>query len=222
MQALRAILALRRSRDAEARRLFADAAARFRARGDHLGEFAMLLWQALAEERAGRAAAARRLAAAACALGSERGYVLSPNWWAPEIVAAATRLAAGAELEYAARLHRPPDRTARVRAARVSLSADAIRVDGAALPPERWRVGRSGSGVLRRLFAALVAAHPAGVQRDQLADLLWPESEGDKAVRNLYAATDDLRRLLAELPGVRLTSEEGRYSLTLADNVALD
>ena len=222
VQALQAILAFRRSRDGEARRHFADAAAQFRARGDHLGEFAMQLWLALAEERAGRTVAARRHAAAACGLGSERGYLLSPNWWAPEIVVAATRLVAGSDLEYAARLHQPPDVTARVRAARVTLTTDAIRVDGDALPPDRWRVGRSGSGVLRRLFAALVAAHPAGLRRDELADLLWPESEGDKAVRNLYAATDDLRRLLAELPGVRLASEQGRYSLVLGDNVGLD
>jgi len=219
--ALRSILAFRRSRDAEARRLFADAAARFRSRGDHLGEFAMLLWLALSEERAGRTVAARRHAAAACALGSERGFVLSPNWWAPEIVAAAGRLATRADLEYAAGLHRPPDAAASAGAAQVRISPDAISVDGVALPAERWRVGRSGSGVLRRLFGALVAAHPAGVPRDALADLLWPESEGDKAVRNLYAATDDLRRLLAELPGVRLASEEGRYSLRTGPNVEL-
>ena len=217
--ALRAILAFRRSRDTEATRLFADAARRSRSRGDHLGEFAMLLWQALADERAGRTVAARRHAAAACALGSERGFVLSPNWWAPEIVDAAGRLATRTDLEYAGGLHRPPDATARAGSPRLRISADAISVDGAALPPERWRIGRAGSGVLRRLFGALVAAHPGGVQRDALADLLWPESEGDKAVRNLYAATDDLRRVLAELPDVRLMSDEGRYSLRLGPNV---
>ncbi|HEX4744311.1 MAG TPA: hypothetical protein VFW12_06535 [Candidatus Limnocylindria bacterium] len=219
--ALRAILAFQRSRDAEARRSFSDTARRFGARGDRLGQFAMLLWLALAEERAGRTVAARRQAAAACALGSERGFVLSPNWWAPEIVDAARRLASRADLEYAAGLHRPPDATPRTRSSRVTISSDAIRVDGVVLPAERWRVGRSGSGVLRRLFGALVAAYPAGIHRDALADLLWPDSEGDKAVRNLYAATDDLRRLLAELPGVRLASQEGRYLLAFGDNVTL-
>ena len=221
VHAVRAILAFRRSRDTEARRSFSEAARRFGARGDYLGQFAMLLWLALAEERAGRTAAARRHAAAACAIGSERGFVLSPNWWAPDIVDAAGRLTTRGDLEYAAGLHRPPDATICTRSSPVTIFSDAICVDGVALPTERWRVGRSGSGVLRRLFSALVAAHPGGLQRDALADLLWPESDGDKAVRNLYAATDDLRRLLAELPGVRLASEEGHYHLAFGDNVTL-
>jgi len=160
---------------------------------------------------------------AACAIGLRRGYVLSPNWWAPETVAAASRLAAREHLEYAAGLHRPPDAPARASDTRVRIDRDAtVTIGTEVLAPERWRVGRSGSGVLRRLFGALMAAHPAGLHRDELADLLWPESEGDKAVRNLYAATDDLRRLLAELPGVRLASAQGRYSLVLGDNVGLD
>jgi len=159
---------------------------------------------------------------AACAIGLRRGYVLSPNWWAPETVAAASRLAAREHLEYAAGLHRPPDAPARASDTRVRIDRDAtVTIGTEVLAPERWRVGRSGSGVLRRLFGALMAAHPAGLHRDELADLLWPESEGDKAVRNLYAATDDLRRLLAEVPGVRLMSNEQRYVLVLSENVTL-
>ncbi len=53
---------------------------------------------------------------------------------------------------------------------------------------------------------------------DEIADLLWPESEGDKVARNHYAATDDLRRLLAEVPGVRVMSNEQRYALVLSEN----
>ena len=67
--------------------------------------------------------------------------------------------------------------------------------------------------MLRRLFARLVAAHPHAVSRDELADELWPESEGDKAVRNLYAATKDLRRVLASARGVRLVARGGTYRL---------
>lgn len=219
---LRGILAFRQSRDAEARGLLRGAAKALASRGDELGQFAMLFWLAIAEERAGRQVAARRAVSAACALGLRRGYVLSPNWWAPETVAAASRLAAREHLEYAAGLHRPPDAPAGAAEVGVRIARDgAVTVGGDVLAPERWRVGRSGSGVLRRLFASLVAAHPAGLHRDELADLLWPESEGDKAVRNLYAATDDLRRVFAEVPGVRLTSQDQRYMLVLGGNVTL-
>jgi pimeloyl-ACP methyl ester carboxylesterase len=67
-----------------------------------------------------------------------------------------------------------------------------------------WREGKSGSGVLRRFFRVLLSAYPARLGRDELADLLWPESEGDKAIRNLYDATKDLRRVIARIPGARL------------------
>lgn len=222
VQILHGILAYRQSRETEARGLFRAAAKALATRGDDLGRFAVLLWSALIEERGGRQLAARRAVSAACALGLRRGYVLSPNWWAPETVAAASRLAAREHLEYAAGLHRPLDAPASAVVARVRIARDAVVTVGSdVLAPERWRVGRSGSGVLRRLFAALVAAHPAGLRRDELADLLWPESEGDKAVRNLYAATDDLRRLLAEVPGVRLASQDRRYVLVLGENVTL-
>ena len=222
VRVLRGILAYRQSREAEARGLLRGASKALASRGDELGQFAVLLWSALIEERGGRQLAARRAASAACAIGLQRGYVLSPNWWAPETVAAASRLAGREHLEYAAGLHRPPDVPAGASEPRVRIARDAaVTVGSDLLAPERWRAGRSGSGVLRRLFGALVAAHPAGLHRDELADLLWPESEGDKAVRNLYAATDDLRRLLAELPGVRLASLEQRYVLVLGENVTL-
>jgi DNA-binding SARP family transcriptional activator len=73
--------------------------------------------------------------------------------------------------------------------------------------------------VLRRYFRALLSAHPAALARDELADLLWPESEGDKAVRNLYDATKDLRRVLASIPGVQLRVSDQTYGLALTGNV---
>jgi DNA-binding SARP family transcriptional activator len=66
-----------------------------------------------------------------------------------------------------------------------------------------------------------VEAHPRGISRDELADRLWPESEGDKAVRNLYAATKDLRRALAPAPGVRLVARGGDYALETDENVVV-
>ena len=96
-----------------------------------------------------------------------------------------------------------------------------ITIDGRRLDESSWRSGRTGSGVLRRYFRALLSAYPAALGRDELADLLWPESEGDKAVRNLYGATKDLRRVLAAVPGMRLQVSEGTYSLIFASEIAL-
>ena len=72
--------------------------------------------------------------------------------------------------------------------------------------------------MLRRYFRALLSAYPAALARDELADLLWPESEGDKAVRNLYDATKDLRRVLVAMPGVQLRVTEQTYGLVLASS----
>jgi len=47
---------------------------------------------------------------------------------------------------------------------------------------------------------------------------IWPESEGDKAVRNLYDATKDLRRVLVAMPGVQLRVTEQTYGLVLASS----
>jgi len=103
----------------------------------------------------------------------------------------------------------------------VEVNGDEVRVAGVALPADRWQ-RRSGARVLRRLFALLVAAHPRVLARDVIADELWPESEGDKAVRKLYAATKDLRRVLAAAPGLRLTAREGGYGLETDPNVKID
>jgi len=40
-------------------------------------------------------------------------------------------------------------------------------------------------------------------------------------VRNLYAATKDLRRVLAAAPGLRLTAREGGYGLETDPNVKI-
>jgi DNA-binding SARP family transcriptional activator len=98
---------------------------------------------------------------------------------------------------------------------------DDIRVNRSPLSPDAWQ-RRAGARVLRRLFKRLVAAYPRAVSRDELVDELWPDSEGDKAVRNLYAATKDLRRVLAAVPGVRIVARGGGYALESAPNVRID
>ena len=103
---------------------------------------------------------------------------------------------------------------------RVAVTRDEIVVNGTALPSDLWQ-RRSGARVLRRLHGLLVAAHPAAVARDELVDQLWPESDGDKAVRNLYAATKDLRRVIASAPGLTLVARGGGYALVGAPNVSI-
>jgi hypothetical protein len=94
-----------------------------------------------------------------------------------------------------------------------------VILGGADMAPNVWREGRTGSRVLGRLFRALVAAYPASLTREALCDALWPESDGDRALRNLYAATNDLRRVIATVPGLRLYSEERSLRLAANSNV---
>lgn len=219
--ALSAILDLEERRPSSRAKLSALAAA-YRRRGDALTDFTLTLWVAHADAVGGRVAAARRNVTRACILGSERGFRVGTNWWASELVTVA-RDHAPAELgAFVDRLIAPPSAASSPQGREVVVSRDgSIRVDGRTLDESTWRSGRSGSGVLRRYFRALLSAYPAALGRDELADLLWPESEGDKAVRNLYGATRDLRRVLAGVPGMRLDVAEGAYKLTFAAEVAL-
>lgn len=75
-------------------------------------------------------------------------------------------------------------------------------------------------GQVRRLFQLLAAAHPVGVHRDELADLLWPASDG--ARQNLFAALNDLRRLLEAVPGLSIETDEGRYRLAAPPTVLFE
>jgi hypothetical protein len=142
---------------------------------------------------------------------------VSPSWWAREVVDAARtdgdpRCGSGL-LGATVGILDVPRQAVEVR-------GDEIHVRGSAVGADVWQ-RRSGARVLRRLFALLVAAHPLGVSRDRLADELWPDSEGDKAVRNLYAATKDLRRVLATAGGIRLVAGGGTYRLEADQDVTI-
>ncbi len=217
---VRALLGLRTS-PAAARKELTTLARTHAARGDELGAFAITLWGARADAAAGRVASAQRAAAAACALGSRRGFRLATNWWSAETVEAAREHAPAEFAEYVGTLVAPPASDA-VEPPAVSVTRDGtIVLAGRQLGTELWRSGRTGRRVLERFFRALVAAYPTGIARDELADLLWPESEGDKAIRNLYGATNDLRRILAAVPGVSLAVVDQRYALRLDEHVRL-
>ena len=219
--ALSAILDLDERRSSSRAKLSALAAA-YRERGDALTEFTLTLWVAQADAVGGRIAAARKNVTRACTLGAARGFRLSTNWWASELVTVAREHAPAEFGAFVDRLIAPPSMPSQSPGRAVVVSRDgSITIDGRTLDESSWRSGRSGSGVLRRYFRALLSAYPAALGRDELADLLWPESEGDKAVRNLYGATKDLRSVLAAVPGMRLQVSEGTYSLILATEIAL-
>lgn len=218
---LKALLALT-ERPAPSRAELAALAAAYGERDDALTEFTLMLWIARADATGGRIAAARRSVARACVLAADRGFRLGTSWWSPELVSVARELAPAEYADVADDLIAAPGAQGGERAAEVALARDGgVAIDGRPIPDAAWRQGRSGSGVLRRYFRALVSAYPAPLGRDELADLLWPESEGDKAVRNLYDATKDLRRVLTAIPGVRLEVVEGTYRLGFAPNVRL-
>jgi tetratricopeptide (TPR) repeat protein len=200
-----------------AAKLFGQLADGYLERSDVVTAVALLLWRSVSYRRANALKGAKAAARAACELRRRGPVRVSPSWWAREIVDAA-RVDGGE--------HCADDLLASavgivdVLRENVEIHGDEIRVDGSPLPADAWQ-RRSGARVLRRLFALLVAAHPQGVPRDRLTDELWPESEGDKAVRNLYAATKDLRRVVASVPGVQVVARSGGYALDVGTNVSI-
>jgi hypothetical protein len=218
---LRALIRLP-DRPAASRTELAALAAAYRARGDSLTDFTLTLWVAYADARSGRVPVARRDVARACALGSERGFRLGTSWWSSELATVAREYAPAELAEFTERLLASPATLRAGQERAVVVARDGmVTIDDRPLDEATWRQGRSGSGVLRRYFRALVSAHPAALARDELADLLWPESDGDKAVRNLYDATKDLRRVLAAIPGLQLRVSDQTYGLVLAANVTV-
>ena len=200
-----------------AAKLFGELANGYLARSDAVTAFALLLWRSVGYRRGNALKGAKAAAREACALRRHGPVRVSPSWWAREIVDAA-RIDGGESC--AGDLL--PTTVGILDASRetVEIWGEEIRVDGSPLAPDAWQ-RRSGARVLRRLFALLVAAHPRGVSRDHLTDELWPDSEGDKAVRNLYAATKDLRRVLAAAPGLKVVALGGGYSLQAEANVRI-
>jgi hypothetical protein len=204
-----------------ARSQILDALQASQATGDLLTAFVLRLWQARLESSSGREAAARSSLSAALEIGRACGFRLSPNWWSPVLLQDADLLVDARDRGYLRSLWVPHDHEGapqRSREVRISATGD-ISVGGVTAADDLWRTGRTGAGVLKRYFRTLWRAHPSPLTRDQLADLLWPESEGDRAVRNLYAATHDLRLVLSSVPGVSLVTSESRYRLSLRANV---
>ncbi len=194
-------------------------------RTDLLTPLALRLWLAYAYDRAGRRDGATRMVEAALAAAQVRGLRLSPNYWHPLLNDIAKKYAPPRLGRYAADLVRPTNARDIETAPhpKVRIATDGlIWIDERAMEASRWRIGRTGHNVLRRLFGLLVAAYPTAIQRDKIADLLWPDSDGDRAVANLYSAMNDLRHFLDDVPGLALDSSAGGYRLHAERNVEFE
>ncbi len=222
LRTLKALINLEERRYPEARVELEGALRSATQRGDLLCEFVLLLWLAHLERLVGRDRVAGRLGRRALTLAGAHDFRWSPNWWSAEVVRSAQTHAPDRAAD-AARLITSAGEADRAREqSTVEIFGDGrVLVDGCALDPEQWRVGRTGSHVLQRMFGLLVTSYPSPLRRDELAERLWPASDGDRAIRNLYAATVDLRRLLAGVPGVVLAVDDSGYRLFFDGNVRL-
>lgn len=219
---LQAIDAALSGRLPSAREQLAVQRVRWRARGDSMSEFVTLLWIVFVEQRSSRDRAARRALREAREVSELSRLRLSTNWWHPLLIESAQTIGSGADRGWIDSLHDLPSAVpSRPTIVRLHRDGTAF-VDGTVLPDDIWREGRTGSHVLRRYFQLLLARRDGRWTRDELADVLWPESDGDRAVRNLHAATHDLRRVLANFPNIRLEVTDGHYGLHLGASVSLD
>lgn len=212
---LRGLIALYEGRLPVARSMLLDVRTASKRRRDLLMQVVSELWLAVVERRAGRLDQASAVLRSAADGAAAAGLRASTIWWSSSLI---RELAAAADSEarrWLATLAIPADVIATV-------SVDEwgrVLMGDQPIPEGRWRLGRTGGRVLQRLCAALIRCHPDGIARDDLSDSLWPDSEGDAAVRNLYAAVNDLRKLLEPL-GIRVITAGGRYGLDLPFGVA--
>jgi hypothetical protein len=219
LKMLRALLDLHDRRYAVARRTFLELVRSYDEKDDQLDRFAVLLWLATLDRESGRDDLARRSANEACAIGRKHGFRVATNFWGPELAATARAYATEENADFASGLIELEE-TPRARPKRsVVLRQDGtITIAGRAMSDDVWRQGGTGRRQLRLLFDTLRTAYPSTIDRDRLTDLLWPDSEGDRAIANLYAAVNDLRHVLADVPGVTVRVKDRQYGIDLAQN----
>jgi tetratricopeptide (TPR) repeat protein len=216
LRMLQAVEDVRAHNYGRARSALLDLVRTYGDKDNELDRFVALLWLATLYRNSGRDALARRSCNEACAVGQAHGFRVATNFWDGELATTARTCSAPEYAEFVAGLisGAAPARP-RPRPAVVIASDGTIVLDGTPLADDVWRQGRTGRRQLRRLFDALHAAYPSAIERGQLADLLWPDSDGDRSIANLYAAINDLRHVLSAVPGVTLDVRDGAYALEL-------
>jgi hypothetical protein len=208
---------------AAARRTLLALSRTYREKDDQLDRFAVLLWLATVDRASGRDDAARRNANEACLVGRTHGFRVATNFWGPELATTARAYASEEDAGYAAALVTLEQAGGPKPKRPVVIRHDGtITIAGRPMPVDTWRQGGTGRRKLRLLFDTLRDAYPSSIDRDRLTDLLWPDSEGDRAIGNLYAAVNDLRHVLADVPGVTVQLKQQRYGLRLLEGARIE
>jgi tetratricopeptide (TPR) repeat protein len=223
LRMLRALLDLHDHRYVVARRTLLELVRIYGEKEDELDRFAVLLWIATLDRESGREDLARRNANEACSMGRTHGFRVATNFWGADLATTARAYATEENADFASGLIALQEGGKTKPTRSVAIRQDGtISIAGRPMSDDVWRQGGTGRRQLRLLFDTLHGAYPSAIDRDRLTDLLWPDSEGDRAIANLYAAVNDLRHLLADVPGVTVQVKDQRYALQLAEHVRLE
>lgn len=144
--------------------------------------------------------------------GRHRGFTTMVNFWRPAIMSSlcATALQAGVEVDYVHDL---------IRKLKLQPSTSAIDVENWPWPVWIRTMGRFEilkDGKLLKfkvkaphkillLLKALIACGQGGIREDRLAEMLWPDAEGDAAHKTLEISLSRLRKLLGGNQVIRLS-----------------
>jgi predicted ATPase/DNA-binding SARP family transcriptional activator len=96
------------------------------------------------------------------------------------------------------------------------LGGFSVSVDGLAIPEAQWKSRRA-----RNLVKLLALAPSHRLHRDQLIEILWPESDFAAAANNFHQTLHTARRVLEPAGAGSLMLEEGFLSLSAGEKQAL-
>lgn len=179
-------------------------------------KFMCLLAQAQIEVEQGKEKAGRKSLRSAFALGHEKEFLTFP-WWRPSMMSrlCAKALEAGIDVDYVRtvikeRGLRPPLSATSLSEWPWPVKIYALGQFRVVLDGKELRFARKERQRPLELLKLLVALGGSQVPETRLADLLWPDSEGDAAERTFGITLYRLRQLLDRRPviqriGKRLT-----------------
>lgn len=151
-------------------------------------------------------------------LGRQKGFLTMVNFWLPSIMSSLCSKALEAEIEVAhvrnliLKLDLKPDTDAAENdlwpwpiqiftLGGFEISKDGLKLEFPTKTPHK----------LLALLKALITCGARGASEEQLADLLWPDSDGDSALKTLEISLYRLRKLLGDPKLIAL--REGRIKL---------
>ncbi|MCJ7854840.1 response regulator [Lachnospiraceae bacterium NSJ-143] len=72
------------------------------------------------------------------------------------------------------------------------------------------------------LFYILMLKWPDTVEKYRLCDILWPDTEPEKAAANLYTAFYRLKKTFSGMKGISFSGKSQGYSIVLSDDMEID